>query len=350
MYKLRQLPTMPALKELPKEPDCECPKRPELKPVPEFDRTMKLRKGNLPIKPSVRFTRTTVLAEDVTETPVETPKAPEVSHRVYYLDQETGDEVKPSETLNEGVNALELNAPAGYTFVRTEKLPNGDVKHYYKKAKVEPTKPSEPLYEKPAVEKPTEPVKPVEPTKPTEPIKPVEPTKPVEPNKGLTTKPADDKKGSKVDVPTDAHNEPAIVEKPEDHKKGTKVEVPTDDTKKDVEPVKDVEPTKSDDTKKGSKLELPTDEPKELKEDPQDSSKATTKEDAKEDPKAKEEKPKDTKPAEHKGSAGPKEDAKAHEPATKSTGKKLPETGDPMSLGTLGLASLIGARKLRRKK
>lgn len=350
MYKLKKVPAMPALKELPKEPDCECPKRPELKPVPEFDRTMKLRKGSLPIKPSVRFTRTTVLAEDVTETPVETPKAPEVSHRVYYLDQETGDEVKPSETLNEGVNALELNAPVGYTFVRTEKLPNGDVKHYYKKTKVEPTKPSDPLYEKPAVEKPAEPKKPTEPVKPTEPIKPVEPTKP-----------ADDKKGSKVDVPTDAHNEPAIVEKPEDHKKGTKVEVPTDDTKKDVEPVKDVEPTKSDDTKKGSKLELPTDEPKELKEDPQDSYKATTKEDAKEDakdikdlkedPKAKEEKPKDAKPSENKGSATPKEDAKASEKtAEKSTGKKLPETGDPISLASLGLASLIGARKLRRKK
>lgn len=99
MYKLKKVPAMPALKELPKEPDCECPKRPELKPVPEFDRTMKLRKGALPIKPSVRFTRTTVLAEDVTETLVETPKVPEVSHRVYYLDPETGDEVKPFRTV-----------------------------------------------------------------------------------------------------------------------------------------------------------------------------------------------------------------------------------------------------------
>ena len=34
----------------------------------------------------------------------------------------------------------------------------------------------------------------------------------------------------------------------------------------------------------------------------------------------------------------------------KPAGKKLPETGDPVSLIGIGLASLIGARRLRRKK
>ena len=154
-------------------------------------------------------------------------------------------------------------------------------------------------------------------------------------------------------------NEPAVVEKPTDTKKGTKVEVPTDNSdynKKD--PAED----KNDpqDTKKGSKVELPTDEP-------QDSSKADVKADGKEEPKAKndvkdikdlkeepntkEEKPKDAKPSENKGSATLKENAKSSEkPAEKTTGKKLPETGDPMSMASIGLASLIGARKLRRKK
>lgn len=42
--------------------------------------------------------------------------------------------------------------------------------------------------------------------------------------------------------------------------------------------------------------------------------------------------------------------AKEQPKAEKPTGKKLPETGDPVSLTTLGLASLIGARRLRRKK
>ena len=74
-------------------------------------------------------------------------------------------------------------------------------------------------------------------------------------------------------------------------------------------------------------------EPK-LKEEPKD----------KEQPKAKEE-PKVEEPK-------PKEEPKVKEEpkAKESTGKKLPETGDPMSLASLGLASLIGARKLRRKK
>ena len=64
------------------------------------------------------------------------------------------------------------------------------------------------------------------------------------------------------------------------------------------------------------------------------------KEQPKEEPKVKEEpKPKVEEPK-----------AKEQPKAEKSTGKKLPETGDPMSLTTLGLASLIGARRLRRKK
>ena len=75
-----------------------------------------------------------------------------------------------------------------------------------------------------------------------------------------------------------------------------------------------------------------TEKPK-IKEEPKD------KEQHKEDPKIKEE-PK------------PKEEPKVKEEpkAKESTGEKLPETGDPVSLASLGLASLIGARKLRRKK
>ena len=63
----------------------------------------------------------------------------------------------------------------------------------------------------------------------------------------------------------------------------------------------------------------------------------------KEEPKAKEN-PKIEQPKEQ-----PKEEPKEQSKADKSTGKKLPETGDPVSLASLGLASLIGARKLRRK-
>lgn len=72
-----------------------------------------------------------------------------------------------------------------------------------------------------------------------------------------------------------------------------------------------------------------------------------------EEPKAKEE-PKIEEP---KVVEQPKEEPKVEEPkakeepkAAKPTGKKLPETGDPVSLASLGLASLIGARRLRRKK
>ena len=47
----------------------------------------------------------------------------------------------------------------------------------------------------------------------------------------------------------------------------------------------------------------------------------------------------------------PKEQSKGqHKSEEKPAGKKLPETGDPVSLASLGLASLIGARKLRRKR
>ena len=47
----------------------------------------------------------------------------------------------------------------------------------------------------------------------------------------------------------------------------------------------------------------------------------------------------------------PKEQSKGqHKSEEKPAGKKLPETGDPVSLASLGLASLIGARRLRRKK
>lgn len=78
-----------------------------------------------------------------------------------------------------------------------------------------------------------------------------------------------------------------------------------------------------------------------------------------EEPKAKEEPKKVEQPKieEPKVVEQPKEEPKVEEPkakeepkAAKPTGKKLPETGDPVSLASLGLASLIGARRLRRKK
>ena len=51
---------------------------------------------------------------------------------------------------------------------------------------------------------------------------------------------------------------------------------------------------------------------------------------------------------EYKGDLNKK--SEEHLDVKKSTGKKLPETGDPLSLTSLGFASLIGARKLRRKR
>ena len=57
-----------------------------------------------------------------------------------------------------------------------------------------------------------------------------------------------------------------------------------------------------------------------------------------------------SKPKEQQ-SAQPKVKSEEHLDVKKTpSGKKLPETGDPMSFATLGLASLIGARRLRRKK
>lgn len=100
---------------------------------------------------------------------------------------------------------------------------------------------------------------------------------------------------------------------------------------------------------KQSKVE----EPK-VKEEPK-AEEPKTKKEPKEQPKAEEPKTEEPKTKEEPNA---KEEPKAKEQpkikeepkAAKPTGKKLPETGDPVSLTTLGLASLIGARRLRRKK
>ena len=95
-----------------------------------------------------------------------------------------------------------------------------------------------------------------------------------------------------------------------------------------------------DKLKQQPKVEEPKEEPKEqpkVKEEPKV-----------EEPKAKEEPKEQPKSEEPKAKDEPK--AQEQPKAEKPTGKKLPETGDPVSLTTLGLASLIGARRLRRKK
>ena len=95
-----------------------------------------------------------------------------------------------------------------------------------------------------------------------------------------------------------------------------------------------------DKLKQQHKVEEPKEQPK-VKEEPkveEPKAKEEPKEQPKEQPKSEEPKAKDEPKAQ--------EQSKAEKP----TGKKLPETGDPVSLTTLGLASLIGARRLRRKK
>ena len=91
-----------------------------------------------------------------------------------------------------------------------------------------------------------------------------------------------------------------------------------------------------DKLKQQPKVEEPKEQPK-VKEEPKV-----------EEPKAKEEPKEQPKSEEPKAKDEPK--AQEQPKVEKPTGKKLPETGDPVSLTTLGLASLIGARRLRRKK
>ena len=130
-----------------------------------------------------------------------------------------------------------------------------------------------------------------------------------------------------------------------------KVSEQLENTLKDYEKLqKDFASLKAHDAEVLKQLQDELDKLKQPKEDskPKEEPKV---EQPKEEPKAKEN-PKVEQPKEEpKAKDEPKEQSKAEESkADKSTGKKLPETGDPVSLASLGLASLIGARKLRRKK
>lgn len=125
-----------------------------------------------------------------------------------------------------------------------------------------------------------------------------------------------------------------------------KVSEQLENTLKDYEKLqKDFASLKAHDSEVLKQLQDELDKLKQPKEDPKSKEEPKV-EQPKEEPKAKEN-PKVEQPKEEpKVKEEPKEQSKAE----KSTGKKLPETGDPVSLASLGLASLIGARKLRRKK
>ena len=127
-----------------------------------------------------------------------------------------------------------------------------------------------------------------------------------------------------------------------------KVSTQLENTLKDYEKLqKDFAELKAHDSELLKQLQ---DELDKLKQQPKEQSKVeepkVEEPKAKEEPKTKEEPKVKEEPKPNVEEPKAKEQPKAEKP----TGKKLPETGDPVSLTTLGLASLIGARRLRRKK
>ena len=342
-------PKAPVLRELPKEPDT--PKLAEI--TGESNKIAPIELPALPVKP-----KKPILKGDGTMKPIVEPVyEAEIPNTIVKDKVVLKDHVLPPVNIGSNVSELyiermkyefvpkvyfetvdgrELKTPVlgktdaseidGYVFDKTVEGDDGSIHHIYtaksngfnladslkglgeKPVEVKPTEPVKPIEEKPVEVKPTEPVKPTEEkpveVKPSEPVKPTEekPTevKPTEPVKSAESlKPTEPKKPTEPEKPTKPEEEKPIDIKPTEPVKPTE-EKPTE--VKPTEPVKPnapVEPTKSG-----------------------------------------EEKAINVKPVEQTSASDDKQ------PST--TKKSLPETGDVSLLG-MGIVSLYGAVKMKKK-